>query len=176
MIFGPEFALLLFVVLLIFFVSITFHYHWVATSFFVLYFWRLGIELINRVMSFGVGPYLLEYMGLEENIRWTAIIKIGCSVLLLPILYVLVSRSSVMRFSPSHWFISFLFNLTLSGFFISSILVFMAAELPEGFSAFMQNLFIHPYAQVLWASLPFLVLGVSVLWPQKLLKKFIKLS
>jgi len=173
--FGPEFAILLFIILLIFFVSITFHYHWVATSFFVLYFWRLGIELVSRVASYGLSPLLMDRFGLEAGLRWTVIIKVGLSVALLPILYLLVSKSSVMRFSPSHWFVSFLFNLALTGFFISSILVFMAPELPEGFSLFMQNIFIHPYAQVSWASAPFLVLGISVLWPQKLLKKFIKL-
>jgi hypothetical protein len=176
MAFGPEFALLLFIILLIFFISITFHYRWVATSFFVLYFWRLAIELVNRGVSFGLQPILLGYMGVEQSMRWTVMIKIGLSLILLPVLYILVSRSSVMRFSPSHWFVSFLFNLALGGFFISSILVFLAPELPDDFSLFMQNLFIHPYSQIIWASAPFLVLGVSVLWPQKLLKKFIKLT
>ena len=152
-----QFIFFCFLIILLFFLSLSFSIKNNLQIFLTLYFWNFSINnLLNLIGYFNSA--VLEYYSL---------LYFGLSLILIFIFYKLFGKFNLPKVKTNSWIVNFVFNLTLFGFVISVLPNVFTNYLP---SFLVTSLFGFP-GQYFWKFAPIFLIILILFLPRKITKK-----
>lgn len=154
--FTPEIALCIFVLLALFFASITFPARKAARMLVALYAWRAGVLIVVDVVAAAFDSFPARALSVQPEI----VMVVGDGLLLVG-LYALFQKYIPMGHRIFPWFVSFVIYCSLAGFFISTLAVAFPEQIAFALPRFGLRVFGSPIANSIWYFAPLAVIAAA---------------
>jgi len=156
-IFTSQFIFFCFLIILLFFLSLSFSIKNNLQIFLTLYFWNFSINNLLNLINFFNNNFLEYY----------SFLYFGLSIVLIFIFYKLFEKFNLPKIKTNSWITNFIFNLILLGFVISTLPNVFIDYLPNFLIA---SLFDFP-ARYFWGFAPIVLVILTLFLPKKITKK-----
>ncbi|PIR26791.1 MAG: hypothetical protein COV41_00775 [Candidatus Brennerbacteria bacterium CG11_big_fil_rev_8_21_14_0_20_43_10] len=154
--FTPEIALCTFILLALFFASITFPARKAVRMLVSLYVWRAGLLIVADVAAAVYDSFPMRAFSVRPETVMAA-----CDVLLFAGLYALLQKYIPIGRRIFPWFVSFAIYCSLAGFFISTLAVAFPEQIAFALPRFGLRVFGNPIANGIWYFAPLAVVAAA---------------